>query len=152
MNYYIETCTPSHQTRIRGILKALPQWFGISSAIDEYITESLHKQILCVYDQSVLIGFLTLKETSKQTIEIYVMGIKKEYHHQGIGKHCIYLVCKYAIKKNYKVVQVKTLSPKVKNTYYLRTYNFYKSVGFYDVETLPLWDEHNPCLLMIQVI
>lgn len=43
---------------------------------------------------------------------------------------------------------MKTLAPEAKDEYYLKTYAFYRSLNFVDVEVLPLWDEWNPCQMI----
>ena len=37
-------------------------------------------------------GFIALKETSPDTVEIYVMGVLKEFHRYKIGTH-LFKVC-----------------------------------------------------------
>ena len=74
------------QRTARCILEALPDWFGIPEAREEYISESRGKIFFCAYQQERPIGFLYLKETGKATVELAVMGVLKECHRQGIGK------------------------------------------------------------------
>lgn len=49
-------------------------------------------------------------------------------------------------------LQVQTLDHKVGDPFYLKTWEFYKTMGFEPLEVLPLWDECNPCLVMIKYI
>ena len=70
----------------RFILEALPDWFGIPESRDEYIEESNGKIFFCAYKDENPIGFLYLKQTGKDTVELAVMGVLKEYHRNGIGK------------------------------------------------------------------
>ena len=74
------------QAVTRLILEALPEWFGIPEAREEYIRESAGRIFFCAYDRNRPVGFLYLKETGNATVELYVMGIRKEYHRQGIGR------------------------------------------------------------------
>ena len=46
----------------RRILEALPDWFGIPEAREEYIAESAGKSFFCAYDGDSPAGFLYLKE------------------------------------------------------------------------------------------
>ena len=57
-----------------------------------------------------------------------------------------------AEKAAMQYLQVKTLSPKVQDPDYLKTYAFYERMGFCPLEVLPLWDEWNPCQLMVKYI
>lgn len=65
------------QTIVRTILEALPEWFGISSAREEYIAESPLQTIFAAFDGKKPVGFLCLKETGKDTVELLVMGAER---------------------------------------------------------------------------
>ena len=47
----------------RLILEALPDWFGIADAREEYIRESAGKPFFCAYDGERPIGFLSVSYT-----------------------------------------------------------------------------------------
>lgn len=58
------------QTITRFILEALPDWFGIPEAREEYIEGSLDNIFFCAYDEDKPVGFLYIKETGKDTAEL----------------------------------------------------------------------------------
>lgn len=70
----------------RLILESLPEWFGIAEAREEYISESAECRCFAAYDGQQPIGMLCLKETGKDTMELHVLGVKKEYHRKCLGK------------------------------------------------------------------
>ena len=70
----------------REILEALPDWFGIPEAREQYIKESAGQPFFAAYDSDKPIGFLCLKETGKETVELCVMGVLKDYHRKGVGR------------------------------------------------------------------
>ncbi len=70
----------------RTILEALPDWFGIPQAREEYIADSRGKPFFCAFDAERPVGFLYLKETGRHTVEVAVMGVARECHRQGIGR------------------------------------------------------------------
>lgn len=77
------------------------------------------------------------------------MGIKKEYHRQGVGKELQETFEDFAREK-YEYVQVKTVDEGHYKEYD-ETIAFYKSVGFRKLEVFPeMWDECNPCLILIK--
>ena len=77
------------------------------------------------------------------------MGVKKAYHHQGIGKRLLQELQSYA-KEHYKFLQVKTVAEGTYDTYD-QTIRFYRTMGFVELEVFPtLWDAWNPCLVMIK--
>ncbi|WP_197071791.1 hypothetical protein [Paenibacillus sp. FSL R7-0273] len=58
----------------RGILEALPEWFGIPETREDYILESVQQPFFVAKENQHAIGFLCLKETGKDTVELAVMG------------------------------------------------------------------------------
>ena len=137
------------QNVTRLILEALPDWFGIPEARENYITESTDKIFFCAYDQNKPVGFLYLKETGDVTVELYVMGVLMEFHRNGIGRELFHRAKKTAGEKGYSFIQVKTVQMG-KYEEYDRTNKFYLSLGFKEFEVFPtLWDEWNPCQIYI---
>lgn len=67
----------------RVILEALPEWFGIPEAREEYVSESADKLFFAAMDGENPVGFLCLKETGRDTVELYVMGVLKARHRTG---------------------------------------------------------------------
>ena len=70
----------------RVILEALPEWFGIPEAREEYVSESADKLFFAAMDGENPVGFLCLKETGRDTVELYVMGVLKARHRTGAGR------------------------------------------------------------------
>lgn len=96
-------------------------------------------------------GFITLKETSKDTCEIHSMGVKKAYQNEGVGKKLYYELEEYA-KESYEYIQVKTLDEDYKEEYG-QTIGFFKSVGFKKLEVFKtIWEDWNPVLVMVKKI
>ena len=94
---------------MRLILEALPDWFGIADAREEYIRESAGKPFFCAYDGERPIGFLYLKQTGRDTVELYVMGVLKEFHRQGTGRALVNAAKRTAREMGYSFMQVKTV-------------------------------------------
>ena len=140
------------QRAARWILEALPDWFGIPEAREEYISESRGKVFFCAYQQERPIGFLYLKETGKATVELAVMGVLKGYHRQGIGKELFRQAKAAAPALGYSFIQVKTVQMG-RYEDYDRTNLFYLSLGFQEFEVFPtLWDEWNPCQVYVMAL
>lgn len=83
----------------RFILEALPEWFGISEARENYIKESAKCPFIAAYDKKHPVGFVYLKETGRDTVELFVMGVLKEYHRQGVGKALVLKAKEIATEK-----------------------------------------------------
>lgn len=136
----------------RAVLAALPDWFGIPESTEEYVAGSMDMPFWADIDNDTVRGFVSMKETSPYTAEIYVMGVLPQYHHCGIGKELFQHLYQYAKEKGYGFLQVKTVK---EGCYpeYDRTNSFYRSMGFYELEVLEeLWGPGNPCQLYIMAI
>lgn len=135
------------------ILHQLSKWFGVEESIAEYIRGVKGKVFHAVYEGNDVIGFICLKSNNQYTVEIYVMGILEKYHRNGIGKKLVNIAELYAKNNNYKFFMVKTLGESSDYEYYRRTRDFYKSVGFYPLDEIKeIWNEKNPCLIMVKNI
>ena len=106
-------------------------------------------------ENSEPIGFISVKANNEYTDEIYVMGIKKEYHGKGIGKKLIETAI-LEIKENnnkLKYLLVKTLDESRECEEYAKTRLFYEKVGFIPIDVIKeIWGKENPCLLLIKDI
>lgn len=136
----------------RTILEALPDWFGIPEATEQYILESAEQSFFCAFQNEIPIGFLCIKQTGKATVELAVMGVQKEFHRHGIGRALFGAAKEYASEAGYSFMQVKTVQMgRYKN--YDDTNRFYMSLGFREFEVFPtLWDEWNPCQIYVMAL
>ena len=101
------------------------------------------------FDKDNCIGFFSGKIHYNRTGDIYVCGIDPKYHGKGIGTLLYKELEKYFVENNCKYIIVKTLSEKN----YEKTRKFYIKNGFEELITLiEIWDEYNPCLIMIKKI
>lgn len=140
------------ETIVRKILEALPDWFAMEEGREQYIKESVEQICIGAVKDTEYVGFLCLKETGKDTLELAVMGVLKEYHRQGIGREMFMMAKKIAREKGYSFLQVKTVQMgKYKD--YDDTNRFYISLGFKEFEVFPtFWDEANPCQIYVMSV
>lgn len=136
----------------RTILEALPEWFGIPESREEYIEDSSDKIFFCAYEDENPIGFIYLKQTGKDTVELAVMGVLKEYHRSGIGRLLFESAKKSICESGYSFIQVKTVQMG-RYKEYDQTNKFYMALGFKEFEVFQtLWDEWNPCQVYVMAI
>lgn len=141
---------PDQKARIvEDVLNDLPEWFGLVDSTKEYIEQSRQLVLFSARINKHNVGFITLKETSSDTCEIHCMGVKKEYHYNGIGTR-LFKQCEMYAQEKYEYIQVKTVD-EGRYKEYDQSIAFYKKMGFKKLEVFPtLWDEWNPCLIMIK--
>ena len=121
---------PMEKERIaRSILEALPDWFGILESRETYIRECACQLFYAAYDEELPIGFIYLKETGRDTSELAVAGVLKEYHRRGIGRELFLKAKEAAAEKGYSFLQVKTVKMGVYENYD-NTNRFYLALGF----------------------
>ena len=145
-----EVIDPGEKMRTaRTVLEALPDWFGVEESREKYIRESADQVFFRAERSGRPLGFLCLKETGRETVELAVMGVLGACHRQGIGRRLFMAAKDRAAAAGYEFMQVKTVKMG-KYEDYDRTNRFYLSLGFREFEVLPeLWDEANPCQIYV---
>ncbi|MFN2211846.1 MAG: GNAT family N-acetyltransferase [Anaerolineales bacterium] len=135
------------------ILRSLSEWFGIEESIINYSAEIDNLPTFLAKDSEQVVGFLSLKVHNPYSAEIYVMGILPEVHRQGIGRALIHQAEEWLMKQGIEYLQVKTLGPSDSDPNYAKSRAFYMKMGFRPLEELnQIWDEHNPCLILVKRI
>lgn len=144
---------PDEKAHIAALVLAdLPDWFGLPDSTAKYVSDSREMPFWAVQSGAEILGFAALKETGPRAAEIYVMGVRPEYHRCGVGERLFRALYDAAKAAGYRFLQVKTVQtghyPE-----YDRTNRFYQAMGFTELECLPaLWDPWNPCQLYIMNI
>lgn len=134
------------------ILEALPEWFEIPESRLSYAKACREIPLWVDMEGDIRKGFIAMKETSKYAVEVCVMGVKKKYHRQGIGRNLFDAFYSYAKEKGYEFIQVKTVREGMYPDYDI-TNAFYRKVGFKELECMEgLWDEANPCQVYVMAV
>ena len=133
------------------ILRSLPLWFGIESAIVDYVKDVQTMETFVAFDKDVPVGFISIHRHFPESAEIHVMGVLESYHGQGIGQNLIKHSENELRQLGVKFFSVKTLSESRPNREYDQTRKFYFKVGFVPLQEFKtLWGSANPCLLMVK--
>ena len=135
------------------VLRRLPKWFGIESSLGDYVVAVHDLPFWAALEGENCVGIVAGKIHHGHTGDIYVLGNLPEYHGQGIGRQLMAAAEDYFTQNGCKYVIVKTLSELAKSEEYEMTRKFYLKVGYQPLITLAeMWDENNPCLIMIKVL
>jgi GNAT superfamily N-acetyltransferase len=138
----------------RDILAALPDWFGIPEAVENYIVEAAALPMLVARETGqdgagTALGFATITVESTDTIELHLIAIRPEAHRRGIGRLLLDGAEALARQGGYEFLSVKTLAPAVEDKNYAATRAFYTAMGFEPHEERPdFWGPEMPCLVM----
>ena len=131
------------------VLKDLPEWFGIPESTQAYIEGAKDLQVWAAYQESDLLGFVSLSYSSEDCAEIDCLGVKKAHQGRGIGSQLLAALESEA-RKNVDYLQVKTVA-EGSNKDYDRINVFYRSLGFKKLEIFSqLWGPQNPCQILIK--
>ncbi len=135
------------------ILRALPEWFGLEHALQEYVRDIAGLPTWLWLVDGQVRGFLSVRRHFPEAAEIHVMGVIPELHRTGVGRN-LCLACEAHLKdQGVRFLQAKTLSHTKQNAAYAKTREFYTSQGFTPLEVFPtLWDEWNPCLVLVKAL
>jgi GNAT superfamily N-acetyltransferase len=135
---------------VEGLLRGLPEWFGIEASIAEYVEAAGRLPGLVAYEGGAAVGALVTERHFPTATEIHLMAVDRARHRRGIGRALVAAAERQARDDGVTLLSVKTLGPSHPDAGYARTRLFYAALGFQPVEELlDLWPG-NPCLLMVK--
>lgn len=133
-------------------LRALPEWFGIESALLDYARDTRALPTWIAERDGAAVGFITIRIHNPLAAEIHCMAVRPEHHRAGVGRAMVRLVEKHCRSLGAQLLQVKTLGPSRPDAYYAQTRRFYESMGFTPLEEIKgLWPG-NPCLILVKTL
>ena len=127
----IETITPDLAEGLcRKITVDLPEYFSLPEVNEHYAVGVRSRLNLAACIGEEYVGLVSISFPYPENSNIYWIGILPQYHRTGVGKILSYEAFKQAKNKGAKTICVETLSPKGADENRLKTYHFYKSLGF----------------------
>ena len=143
---------------VERLLRMLPDWFGIESAVLGYIESARHLPAYLAWPdisagpEGPPVGVLLARRHFPNSAEIYLMAVDPARHRQGIGRALVAALEADLAADKVQFLQVKTLGPTDPDLGYEQTRRFYASAGFEPLEEIiGLWPE-DPCLIMIKTL
>jgi GNAT superfamily N-acetyltransferase len=147
----VTTGEPAPAT-VERLLRSLPEWFGIESAVEDYVAAAARKPAYLAWTAAGAepAGVLLASRPFPPAAEIYLMAVDRTVHRRGAGRALVAALEADLIADGVEFLQVKTLGPSYQDAGYERTRRFYAAVGFQPLEEIHgLWPG-NPCLIMIK--
>jgi len=120
----------------RKITANLPEYFGISSANEQYFKGVRYCRNLAAKINNQYVGLLSLNFPHENISNIYWMAVFKNHQAKGIGRQLIAEACRLAKMQNANSMTVETLAPEEADENYLKSYHFYQSLGFKPLITI----------------
>ena len=153
MKFEIEGPLLGTSSRCQPIINSLTEWFGIEEAVKKYLLEIENLPTYLARNNDVDLGFLCIKHHNPFSAELFIMGVRKEFHRQGIGRELVEKGENWLRSKGIEYIEVKTLGPSNNDPNYAKTRAFYSSIGFKPLEeNLKIWNEQNPCMIFVKRI
>jgi XTP/dITP diphosphohydrolase len=148
----IEYAHPRDKSQIcESILRALPDWFGIESALLQFVREAAELPMFVAIEATASVGFITLRQHGASAWEIHAIGVRPDHHRRGLGRRLLEEGERWLRGRGAEFLTVKTLSASAQSEPYERTRAYYSAMGFCPLMELPtLWSAENPCLVMIK--
>lgn len=135
------------------ILRALPEWFGIEQSLVQYVRDIATMPTFLARIDGQVVGFLSVNKHFEASAELHVLGVLRPWHRRGIGAAMVRAAQDWLREQGVEFLQVKTLGPSRPCEHYDATRRFYERVGFRPLEEFKtLWNERNPCLVMVKWI
>jgi N-acetylglutamate synthase-like GNAT family acetyltransferase len=148
--FSIRLLRPGESSQCERILRALPDWFGIESALVDYVASTERMETFVAESDGGVVGFLTLHVHNEHSAEIHVMAVDPDRHRGGIGAALVSRAEAHLRGRAIEFLQVKTLGPSRPWEPYERTRRFYARMGFLPLEENHLWGDESPCLILVK--
>ena len=138
---------------VRSVLARLPAWFGDAAAVAGYARQAAELACWAAETDGVCAGILAAGIHYGHTGEVVVCGVLPEVQGRGIGTALYLAAEQYFRAEGCRYAVVKTLSDAADYAPYESTRRFYRRMGFEALLTLTkMWDEDNPCLVMVKLV
>ena len=145
--------TLRRQAEVEAILRSLPRWFGIETALVMYVADSATQPTFGAEDAGQLIGFLSLRRHFEHSWEVHCMAVDAPQRNAGVGTALLATAEEYVRSQRGRFLQVKTVAESSPSAEYAQTRQFYLAKGFTALEVFPtLWDPWNPALQLVKAL
>ncbi|HAT8180109.1 TPA: GNAT family N-acetyltransferase [Legionella pneumophila] len=129
----VQIAGESAQDLCQIITKDLPEYFGLPEANEHYATGVRTRTNFAAKKENDIIGLISIDFPYPHNANIYWMAVRRDFHRQGVGKQLIEAACHFAKTQKAITITVETISPSESEGNYLKTYQFYQSVGFHSL-------------------
>lgn len=144
---------PAHHAE--GILRALPQWFGIEDALLRYAGEAEQHPTFTAWapQEPAPAGFVTVTLPEAGVGEMTCLAVLPQHHRRGVGRALVAAAEAWMAQQGARESRVKTLGPSHPDPHYALTRGFYAALGYAPVEErLDLWGPQTPCLVLCKTL
>ncbi|WP_114905479.1 GNAT family N-acetyltransferase [Ornithinimicrobium murale] len=134
----------------RRILGALPDWFGIPSANEHYVTAAATKDSYLAQVEGTTMGVALVDRHFPVTAEIHLIAVAPEHHGTGAGSALVAAIEQDLRDDGVRLLEVKTVGESYEDQGYAATRAFYAARDFLPLEEFQGLDWDGPSLLMVK--
>ena len=152
MDFAIRQIAEGESKICADIMRSLPQWFGIESAIPKFVKDLESTDTYIAENDGLTLGFINMNQHNNYTAEIEIIAVRPEFRRRGVGRALIEFAERECLKRGLEYLFLKTLGPSSPDWNYAQTRVFYEAMGYRPLEENGLWGESNPCLIMVKCL
>lgn len=137
---------------VRRILESLPEWFGDTEAIDNYVDASedhAYESLLATKDATVVGVTLTYRHF-REAAELHLIAVHPSARGEGVGRLLVERIAAKLAADNCALLSVHTVGPSFENGPYAQTRGFYSRLGFFPMEEHHGLDWPGPTLILVR--
>jgi len=141
------------RTACEQILRSLPGWFGIETALLEYAEATDRLPTFVAISEGETVGFVTVERHSQSEYEIHCIAVRDSLRGQGIGAALVHAAEAWMKERGAIRLIVKTIAESHPSPEYKASRAFYQHQGFLSEKIIPdIWGPSNPCLQMSKAV
>lgn len=146
----INVCRAQDPRAVSRLLRALPDWFGIEAAIDDYVRDAHSMDSYLTRDDGDVMGIALVRSHFPETSELHLIAVAPTHHRQGIGSRLLHTIEEDLRSDGVQLLTVHTVGPSYENAAYARTREFYLSNGFLPMQEFTNIDWDGPTLVLVK--
>lgn len=139
---------------VRAILDALPDWFGIPEANEQYQRDAASEEFtsLLAVEADEAVGAALIRRHFPETAEVHLIAVAPSRRHDGIGSALIERIAHDLATDGCRLLTVHTVGPSFEHEPYAATRSFYRARGFLPLEEHDGLDWDGPTLILVRVL
>lgn len=139
---------------VRAILDALPDWFGIPEANEQYQRDAASEEFasLLAIAAGKTVGAALIRRHFPETAEVHLIAVAPSQRGHGIGRALIERIAHDLAADGCCLLTVHTVGPSYEHEPYATTRAFYRGCGFLPLEEHQGLDWDGPTLILVRVL
>lgn len=135
---------------VERILRSLPAWFGIESALNDYVTSAATSTSFVAVRAGEVVGVALSERHFAESAELTLLAVHADHRGGGAGRALVAAVETHVTHDGCRFLEVHTVGPSYDDANYAQTRAFYRAVGFTPMHEFDGLDWHGPTLILIK--